>query len=211
MSTKPDATLARLTGKGADLAQAMKNKHFKRLVEKESRTSRLALQERRLRLEAINQYIGNDINELLNNKKLSAAEREQKTNMCNLLAMQGITLGLGLVVDSVTRVYTKTKRDPETGEMVSGKKRVSIAENLESVHDMMIDLLQLQDIDVNISNDIALRFKVWQDAHGVNRSPYIKDTDDPDAPEDLQKEVDDPDVVTEKEEREILGEEPPQP
>lgn len=208
MATKPANTLARLTGKGADLAKAMENKHFKRLVERESRTTRLALQERRLRLEAKNQFIGNSIARLMSGKVTNADEREKLMNMANLLAMQGITEGLGLVVDCLTRVYTKTKTDKD-GNVVTGKKRVSVAENVEDIHDMMIDLLQVGDVNLNIVNDIGLRLNTWKDQHGVNRSPYLRDEDEKaekaesDAADNLQREADE-DIVTDAEEQRIL-------
>ena len=107
-------------------------------------------------------------------------EQTRLLNYSNLLGLQIMTGQIGLLVDSVTEVSTCQIKQPD-GSLKPGKRRISMADTLSSMHDMLVDMLTLADMLADITHDMAKAQNLWLDEKGVQRSPYE------DRPEDVER------------------------
>ncbi len=173
-------TLARHTGK-LNMAKYVRQKQVRKTAEKASKTDVLSLQKKRIQLDGKRQFLQAQVDMLLSGK-CEPEDVSKIMNVSNLVAMQGMIEGLCLITDCVTEVES-CKIKQKDGSVKPGKRRFSVGQLTSDVHDMLVDSLEIQDITCQILNDMGVTTNVWQDKHGVCRSPYLKDNlpiqDDP--------------------------------
>jgi len=212
----------------SDVLSNLKGKKLQKMAEKASRTGRLDLERKRMKLQEQAIFVS-EIATMLSVKstepwpnleeapddatrKVWARQVQDRQefmnnwlNMANLAGMAGYLEGLGLIVDCVTEVEECKVRQKD-GTVEPGKRRISVAENLTEIHDFFVDQLKLAEAQLQMTHDLLARSVGFgQDEHGVEeeKSPYEgKETEEKEAvPEVAEGEGG---VVMDKEEEEML-------
>lgn len=165
-----------------------KAKWLEKIADKASRTDCLALQQKRIELEKKVQFTDKMIEMLVSGKDENGEpmDSDGKTRLMNLVSlsgMSGMLRGMCLLADCLTEVSACKIKQPD-GTLKPGRKRISLAENLTDIHDMMIDGLAVADMHCQITHDIAYAGEVWKDDKGVNVSPYQTESNAPEKPKE---------------------------
>lgn len=219
--------------KASEVLGIVRAKRLRREALKTTKTSRLQLQDKRVKLAEQSRMIAK-IQDLLAElcakpiekprvTGLSEAEAsrvleeydelaqkrnerfDQLYNLANIAGLVGYLEGLGLIVDCLSEEQEcdVTKKD---GRIVTGKRRISVAQDLAKMHDMLIDLTQTTEQLVIISEDTlknTVGFGVDQHGVEIRNSPYVA------PPEQVEPEIPvvaegTADVVTDEDEEERL-------
>jgi len=181
---KPEI-LKHLSSKGEGgskmLAVISKSKLIKKLARKASKTDCLSLEKKREELEQQRIAISAMMEELIAGN-CDQEQREKMMNHMNLLGMNAMILGIGLMVDCTSEASKCRIRQPD-GSLKPGTKRISVAETTTDIHDMVVDLTAMVEVVTGCVHQTAKHEKVWIDKHNVSISPYEKemDGDDDDA------------------------------
>lgn len=162
------------------LASKQIKKQLKKQASHASRTDRLSLQEKRMEYATLQQLLDHNVKLLLAGNFDNEEEQTRLLNYSNLLGIQSMTGQLGLLVDSVTEVSSCQIKQPD-GSLKPGKRRISMADTLSSIHDMQVDMLSLIEMIADIVHEMGKAQNIWLDDKGVQRSPYE------DRPEDEER------------------------
>jgi len=172
-------SLALRTAQASSALSHLKSKWLKGEAERASKTTRLALQDRRVKLAEQSVLIQN-ISAKLSDPDIPDGEKTKLSNLANISGMVGYLEGLGLIVDSLTEVEP-CRIQKKDGEIVPGKRRISVAENISEVHDMLIDVIKLLDVLVEMQHDmVSAQIGFGKDEHGVplKKTPYADPSED---------------------------------
>lgn len=183
--------------RASEVLAHVRGKHLRREAEKSARTSKLALQDKRIALAEQAKFIEKIQNvlaahyaapsekpcDLVSESEIAEWEAAQKkreveceklANMANIAGMSGYLEGLGLIVDCLTEQQDCNVQKKD-GNIVPGKRRISISDDLARVHDMLVDLVKMVEALTDINHDLLRRAVGFgSDEHGVEdkRSPY---------------------------------------
>ena len=220
--------------RAGEILGIVRAKRLKREALKTTKTSRLKLQDKRVKLAEQSRMIAKiqDLLAELCSKPLvkprvtglseahatqilseytEAAQKrnerfDQLYNLANISGLVGYLEGLGLIVDCLTEEQecSVTKLD---GRIVTGKRRISVAQDLARIHDMVLDLNQTSEAMLQISEDTLKRtIGYGVDQHGVEvqKSLYenlLQEQAEPEVPVVAEGTAD---VVTDEDEEERL-------